>query len=249
MTNDTTTLIAQLTHPDGTQRRHAALALGAGSDPAAAAALVERLVAETDPGVREDLTWATVQHLDAVLDDVLALLRSPDARARRQAAHVLSKVGDPAHFEHLAPLVADEHADVAVKAYRAVANTGHPEALAALSGRLGAGDALQRDALTGAFHRFGEKAVPALVAALSDPDADVREHAADALGHLGPDAEASADALAALAGDPAARVRLAAAAALGQLGPVADAALERLATTDPDPKVAAVARGFAAQRR
>jgi len=232
MTNNPTTqsLIEQLLHPDLGVRRQAALTLGASGDPAAAPALVERLGAEESACVREDVTWATVQLIDAALPRVLALLRSPESAERRQAAHVLSKVGDPAHLGLLLPLVDDAHADVAIKAYRAVASTGDPDALGALAGRLGDGDALQRDALTAAFHRFGELAVPVLVGALADPDADVREHAADALGHLGVEADAAVDALASLAGDPVAAVRLAAVAALGQLGPVADGALEAVAS-------------------
>ncbi|MFP5417457.1 MAG: HEAT repeat domain-containing protein [Actinomycetes bacterium] len=249
MTNHTTNqLIELLTHPDGTQRRQAALALGTSADPAAAEALVERLSVESQSCVREDLTWATVQHIDTALPQVLAMLTSEEPGKRRTGAHVLSKVGDPEHLEHLVPLVADEHSDVAIKAYRAVANTGRPEALDALAARLGDGDSLQRDALTAAFDRFGETAVPLLVTALASEDADVREHAADVLGHVGQDADASAPVLAALAADSVPSVRLAAVSALGQLGPVAHLALEGLAT-GPDARVAAVARRFLAQAR
>lgn len=86
-------------------------------------------------------------------------------------------------------------------------------------------------------------AVPALVKALADTDADVREHAADALGHLGEDAAPAADALADLAADEVAAVRLSAVAALGQLGEAAVPGLQRLAGSD-DATVAAVAKRF-----
>ncbi|QIK72319.1 HEAT repeat domain-containing protein [Propioniciclava coleopterorum] len=242
--NDTNTdqLITLLSHPDGTTRRQAALALGVRHDgtPAAASALIERLVVEGDSCVREDLTWATVQHIDQALPQVLGMLDAESADTRRTGAHVLSKAADPAHLDALAPLLADPHADVAIKAYRAVANTGRPEALPLLATRLGDGDALQKDALTGAFFRFGADAVPALVTALGSDAARVREHAADALGHLGEDAAGGADALAALASDPEADVRLAALAALSQLGEEAAAQAAAFAG-DPDPRVAAVA--------
>ena len=54
MTNNTDRLIAQLTDPDGTNRRHAALALGREQDPSGttATALVERLATEADSCVR-----------------------------------------------------------------------------------------------------------------------------------------------------------------------------------------------------
>ncbi|RXW31489.1 HEAT repeat domain-containing protein [Propioniciclava flava] len=238
MTNTIDQLITQLSDIDGTNRRHAALALGREQDPSGttASALVERLATEADSCVREDLTWATVQHIVTALPQVLGMLTADEADTRRTGAHVLSKVGDPAHFEALAPLVADEHADVAIKAYRAVANTGRPEALTVLASRLGDGDALQRDALTGAFARFGEAAVPALIEALGSPERDVREHAADALGHLGADAITATDALAGLASDPDADVRLAAVAALGQFGPDAAPALEGF-RSDADPRI------------
>lgn len=249
MTNNTTNqLIELLTHPDGTQRRQAALALGTSGDPAAVPALVERLGAEEQSCVREDLTWATVQHIDTALPHVLAMLTSDRPDARRTGAHVLSKVGDPGHLEHLVPLVSDQHSDVAIKAYRAVANTGRTEALAALATRLGDGDALQRDALTAAFHRFGAAAVTVLVAALASDDGGVREHGADVLGHLGPDADAAADALTALAADADPAVRLAAVSALGQLGEPAGRGLASLATSQ-DAVVASVASRFLAARQ
>ena len=230
-----------------TERRQAAMNLGMLKDPAVVPGLLQRLRAETPGcGVHETLTWATVQHIDTALPEVLAMLTDADPHLRRTGAHILSKVGDPAHLDALTPLVADEDVDVALKAYRAVAHSGAEQAdkaLDALAGRLGDGDALQRDALTAAFHRFGEAAVPALTAALTDTDAEVREHAADALGHLGEDAAPAADALADLAADEVAAVRLSAVAALGQLGEAAVPGLQRLAGSD-DATVAAVAKRF-----
>lgn len=227
----TRTLIAQLVDPDLSVRRHAALTLGASGDPAAAPALVARLGAEENACVREDVTWATVQLIDVALPDVLGMLASDQPAERRQAAHVLSKVGDPAHAPHVIPVVGDAHPDVAIKAYRAAANTGSPTVVDPLAARLGDGDALQRDALTNAFAILGRLGVPALIRALADSDAEVREHAADALGHLGtPDADAATPALLGLAADPEPAVRVAAVAALGQLGEVADAALAELAS-------------------
>ena len=148
-----------------TERRQAAMNLGMLKDPAVVPGLLQRLRAETPGcGVHETLTWATVQHIDTALPEVLAMLTDADPHLRRTGAHILSKVGDPAHLEHVTPLVADQDADVALKAYRAVAHSGSEQvdvATTALAGRLGDGDALQRDALTAAFHRFGASAVKA----------------------------------------------------------------------------------------
>lgn len=242
MNHTTDQLITLLSDPDGTTRREAALALGARHDgtPLAANALVERLTVEADGCVREDLTWATVQHIDHALPQVLDMLGDGAPDTRRTGAHVLSKVGDPTHLDALAPLVGDPHPDVAIKAYRAVANTRRPEALELLVTRLGDGDALQRDALTGAFFSFGTDAIATLTDALGSERAAVREHAADALGHLGEEARAAAEALAARATDADAEVRLAALAALGQLGETAHVLVGRF-TGDADPRVAGLA--------
>lgn len=236
------TLITNLSHDDADARRLAALGLGAARNAVVAPVLLDRIRVEAQSCVREDLTWALVQHADEAAAELLDMLGSEVAADRRTAAHVLSKIGDPAHFEALAPLVGDADDDVAIKAYRAVANTGHEDAAGALATRLGDGDALQRDALTAAMHRLGAAAVPALAAALAAEDADVRAHAADALGHLGaPDADQAVDALAGAVRDADASVRLAAVAALGQLSDVADAALAEAAGSD-DRVVAQVAR-------
>lgn len=257
MTNHTTEeLLAMLDQPTdvGTtgariesERRYAAMTLGALKDPAVVPSLLARLKAETPGcGVHETLTWATVQHIDTALPEVLAMLTDADPHLRRTGAHILSKVGDPAHLEALAPLVADDDTDVALKAYRAVAHSGAENpaaAVDALVGRLGSGDALQRDALTAALHHLGEQSVPTLITALGDTDAEVREHAADTLGHLGEDAVAAAGALAGLATDEVAAVRLSAVSALGQLGESAHEALRGLVESD-DPVVASVAKRF-----
>lgn len=236
----TDTLINQLNHFDGTQRRHAALALGTAGDRAAVPALMDRLRAEEQSCVREDITWAVVQLFDAAQPQVLELLTSDDPDDRRTGAHVLSKVGDPDFLDQLTPLVGDDHSDVAIKAYRAIANTGRPEAAAALVTRLGDGDHLQRDALSHALASVGEAAVPALIKALSDADAAVREHAADALGYFGPDADAAAEALAALADDENVSVRVTAISALSQLGEPAEKLLAQIAQ-GPDATLAAIA--------
>lgn len=245
---NTKTLFEALESADGTQRRHAALALGAVRETGIAPRLIERLRAEGDSCVREDITWAIVQHAGDAEGDLLGMLGSDDADDRRTAAHVLSKVGNPEHFEQVRPLVADEDADVAIKAYRAAANTGGAAAAEALSERLGDGDHLQRDALSNAFQRIGEAGLPALIAALGNADARIREHAAETIGHVGgPEADSAAEALEALAGDGDAEVRLAAVSALGQLAFAADEPLARIAQGD-DPMLAAIARRFVTDR-
>lgn len=253
MTNNTMstqiqTWIAGLDDPDRTVRQRAAMALGTAGEAAAAEALVARLGTETDCFVREALTWATVQAGPAAVPGVLEQLGSPTPAVRMQAAHVLSKIGDPDHAGVLAGVVADPDPEVAVKAYRAAANTQAVSVVPALAGRLGHGDLEQRDALNAAFVTLGEKSLDALVAALGDADASVREHAADALGSLGsPLADPAVDPLRALLGDVDADVRFAAVTALGELDPESAEQAIADAAGSTDTRVSAVARRLQAR--
>lgn len=248
MTRTVETLIKQLDSTVGTDRRHAALALGSLQDPAIVPALLSHLKSESDGRVKEDLTWAIVQHAHVANDDILALLASDSEHDRFTGAHVVSKIGNPDHFEAVRPLVADDHVDVAIKAYRAAANTGGHLAAEALAARLGDGDHLQRDALSDAFRKLGEGGVDALVGRLTDSSAEVREHAAEALGYVGgPEADAAAEALEKAAADDDPEVRLAAVSALGQLAFAADEPLQRIADGS-DSTLAAIARRFLEER-
>ncbi|RMB62179.1 HEAT repeat domain-containing protein [Tessaracoccus antarcticus] len=215
---DTTQFTTLITHPDRDVRLRAAMDAGTLHDPHVTAALVARLGVEDDARVRENLTWALVQHGDVAVPAVLALLRSENPLERRQAAHVLSKIGDPSHVPHLLPVVADADPDVAIKAYRAAASTGSPDVVHPLVARLGDGDAGQRDALSNAMQQLGELGVGALVEALGDGDATVRLHAAEALAQIGEDARAATTALAGRVADEDADVALAAVMALGAVG-------------------------------
>lgn len=226
-----------------TARRHAALELGTTHADGVVDVLIERLRVEPDGHVREDITWALVQHADEAEAQLLELLVSDAPHDRFSGAHVLSKIGNPAHFEKVAPLVLDEHPDVALKAYRAAANTGGARAASVLGERLGDGDGWQRDALSDAFRKLGEAGVPVLVEALGSDDADVRDHAVEALGYLGERAAGATDAVEERVADEHEPVRLTAVSTLGQLGEVAVPALERVAAGD-DPVLAALAKRF-----
>lgn len=244
MAMNTTHVMTLLTDPDRNVRQRAALALGGVRDAAVAEALVARLGVEDDLNVRENLTWAVVQQGPDVVPSVLALLDSRNPLERRQAAHVLSKIGDTAFAPALAGVIADADPEVAVKAFRAAANTGSPEVVPGLVARLGDESLDVRDALTRALERLGELGVPALVQALADGDASVRAHAAEALGHIGsPAADVAVEPLQAVLGDADAEVRLAAVMSLGALD-VDDADLLASARESADPRVRSLAERF-----
>lgn len=245
----TTQILSELTHERRNVRLRAALALATTREPEVTRALVERLAVEKDFGVLEDITWAVVQHGDRAVEPVLQLLDSDDAIARRQAAHVLSKIADPALAAHLHGVIADEDPDVAIKAYRAAANTRSPEVAPLLAARLGDGDQLQRDQLSVAFARLGVVGVTALIKALDSYDVAVRLNAAEALGQLdAPAADGAAEALRVAAAESTSEVGVVAVMALGGLSPeVGTPHLRALAEGAPG-RVTAVAQNLLAGR-
>lgn len=227
-----------ITHPDRDVRLRAAMDAGTLREPHVTAILVSRVAVEEDFHVREYLIWALVQHGQDAVPAVLALLTSDKAIERRQAAHVLSKIGDPSYVPHLLPVVADEDRDVAVKAYRAAASTGSVDVVPALVSRLGDGDVEQRDALSNAMQQLGDLGVGALTSALQDGDAGVRQHAAEALAQIGEDAQSATSALSRLVADEDVDVALAAVMALGSVGGHdALAALAQVSEQGPRPLV------------
>ncbi len=223
---DITQFDAQITHPDRDVRLRAALDSGRQQDAGMAASLVSRIAVEEDFHVRESLTWALVQQGEQAVPAVLELLSSDNPLERRQAAHILSKVGDPAHVAHILPVVADEDPDVAIKAYRAAASTGSAEVVQPLLSRLGDGEGEQRDALSNALQTLGPLAVDALIPVLQHENAAVRTHAAEAIAQIGEAAQPAAFALSDITSDEDPDVALAAVMALGAVG--GDAAIAAL---------------------
>ena len=238
----TTTLVEWLDHRDENVRLRAALELGLSADPDAGAVLVARLGEESDPGVKEMITWAAVQHAEQAGGALLVQLYHAEPAVRAQAAHVLSKIGGPAIVSPILPVLADEDPLVAVKACRAAAATGSPEVVPALVSRLGRGDAGMRDALTDALVVLAEWTVAPLVEALADPDPVVRIHAADTLSDLGsPRADVAVDTLADHLADPEPDVRVSVVCALSRLDPERTAGLLAAVAAGEDDELASVA--------
>jgi HEAT repeat protein len=99
----------------------------------------------------------------------------------------------------------------------------------------------------------GAAAVPVLVELLGTPDegrgADVRLMAAQALGHVGPDAGDAVPALRAALTDRSPDVRIAAAEALGKVGPAAAEAVPAMAALLKEEQPARVVRALKALRK
>ncbi|BAU86778.1 HEAT_2 domain containing protein [Streptomyces laurentii] len=172
-----------LEHPDASVRVRAALAIGSRPDAGYVAPLIERCRVEPDFSVRETLTWALTRHAaDATVPPLVAEVRSDRPRARSQALHTLSKIGDRRAWPVITPaLLADSDVEVARTAWRAAAvlvPEGEERALAVeLAKRLGWGAHDTQLSLSRALIALGEVMLPLLAAAETDPDPDVRAHA------------------------------------------------------------------------
>ncbi|GAA4551993.1 HEAT repeat domain-containing protein [Pseudonocardia xishanensis] len=171
-----------LVSDDASVRLRAALAMGTSPDPGFVETLVARCAVEPDFPVREMLTWALLRQSPTLTVPLLvAELRSPIARARSQALHTLSKIGDrsawPAITRELLTDSDDEVARTAWRAAVALAPEGAEPALAAvLATQLGRGGREVRLSLSRAMIALGEAVVPVLDAARRHSDPEVRAH-------------------------------------------------------------------------
>ncbi|MFF9343423.1 HEAT repeat domain-containing protein [Streptomyces sp. NPDC014773] len=164
-------------------RLKAALAVGATPDARFVEPLVERCAVEPEFFVRDMLTWALTRHPETLtLPRVLAELRSERPRARSQALHTLSKIGDRQAWPAITHAhLTDTDDEVARTAWRAAAllvPDGEEPALAAvLVTQLGRGERATQLSLSRALTGLGDVVLPALDTVAGHPDPRVRAHA------------------------------------------------------------------------
>lgn len=165
-------------------RLRAALAVGSTPDPRYVDTLIERCADEPEFFVRDTLTWALTRHpVSITLPRLIREVRSERTRARSQALHTLSKIGDRRAWPVLTrALLSDADDEVARSAWRAsvvLVPEGEESALAtALATQLGRGERATRLSLSRALIGLGEAVVlPELRAATLAPDPRVRAHA------------------------------------------------------------------------
>lgn len=172
-----------LTASNPSDRLQAVLAAGTYPNDDYVAVLIDRCGVEPDFSVREMLTWALVRHPSSIAVPLLiAATGSPVGRARSQAFHTLSKIGDPSGWEAVtADALHDPDDDVACTAWRAavvLVPEGGEHALAAeLAAQLGRGPRATRMSLSRALATLGDAARPALVEAAAHDDPMIRTHA------------------------------------------------------------------------
>ncbi|WP_433797656.1 HEAT repeat domain-containing protein [Actinoplanes sp. CA-252034] len=172
-----------LENPSSSVRLQAVMAIGTAPDPEYVDRLVERCSVEPDFYVRDMLTWAITRH--AVAETVPRLvgeLGSANPRARSQALHTLSKIGDRRAWPAITrELLTDPDDETARTAWRTAVALAPDEDVSVLTAvlvtQLGRGDRETRLSLSRALTGLGETIVPALTAAKTDPDPRVRHHA------------------------------------------------------------------------
>jgi HEAT repeat protein len=216
MTKTLTTLIEELQHLDRHVRSQAALSIGNLGDTSALDALLEALVSEYEVFVREDMTWALVRIGDAAVMPLIARLDDENPVARHAAAHTLGKIGDTRAVDALIHKLQDSDKAVVLKTAFVLGQIGDVKAIPALVRLLGHSERDIQTTLFNVLEGFGTPAVQPLIAAMSDEQWQVREHAADILGLIGN--QQAVDALAKALHDEHWQVRFAALTALGHIG-------------------------------
>lgn len=180
-----TTTADALTDPRSSVRLRAVMALGTAADPADLELLLERCAVDPDLQVREALTWSIVRlPAELTVPRLVEQLHRPEAQARSQAIHTLSKIRDASVYPVVADALGDPDPGVARTAWRAaalLAPEGERPALARrLARELGTGDRERRLALSRALASLGaDVAGPVLTEAAERRGDAVREHVAD----------------------------------------------------------------------
>ncbi|MEU2067599.1 HEAT repeat domain-containing protein [Streptomyces anulatus] len=180
---DTARALRGLEDDRASVRLRAALAVGSTPDPRFVGTLVERCAVEPEFFVRDMLTWALTRHpVSVTLPPLLRALHSERARARSQALHTLSKIGDRRAWPAITrALLTDADDEVARSAWRAavvLVPEGEEAALAALLvTQLGRGGRETRLSLSQALVALGDAMTPAVAAATRAPEPLVRAHA------------------------------------------------------------------------
>ncbi|MCE5338949.1 MAG: HEAT repeat domain-containing protein [Methanomicrobiaceae archaeon] len=218
---DTRRLIARLASRDPDTRYEAAGCLGDSGEPAAVGPLAA-LLRDPESGVRWKATEALGKLGSPAVVPLIESLQSENVDVRWMAAIALGDIGDPGAVPALVEALNDEDTYVRSRAALALAAIGEP-AREDLISSLRAGNSRVRVGVALALGRLGgENSVVALIDALRDPNEEVQQRAASALGDISEPAVPSL--LSALRTDEEG-LRQGVIAALGQIGRPAVASL------------------------
>lgn len=199
---------------------------------------------------RSELRWTALELLAkksplpaAAQSTMLRALSDPDPHVRSVAIAAVAKAGAPAEevVPKLKELLRGEHSVVAARAlseYRADAASALPELVATMHDKKLPTEARWNAART--IGKIGPKAVstvPDLIEEMADPADTLREHAAEAIGDIGPTAaELGVPALRKALTDPYVKVRRDSVRSLGYIGADARPAADDMVLLLKDPE-------------
>ncbi len=213
------------------------------NDPLTLTAALVELLQDPSPDIRRTaaLSLGKIGH-SAGTQGLAQALSDPDPLVREYSAWALGQIGEEVNTDAALAVVSalgDESPAVKQTAAKALGNIGirGPMILLLIEG-LKVGEVQSRRAVVDALmHLEGKDAYPALLAALDDPDPNVRQGAIAALGELG-DRQALPLFRKSLLSDPNVGVRTEAAYRLGKLGDPTDLhSLQKAAKLDTTPIV------------
>ncbi|MGW5098075.1 HEAT repeat domain-containing protein [Streptomyces nodosus] len=168
---------------DPSVRLQAALVVGSNPEVGLLEALVERCAVEPDFFVRDMLTWVLTRlPPEITLPRLRRELDSERPRARSQALHTLSKIGDRSAWAWITrDLLRDADDEVARTAWRVAVLLVPEEEKRGLADelvlQLGRGDRSTQLSLSRALVDLGDVTEPALARAAAGPDPEVAAHA------------------------------------------------------------------------
>jgi len=213
------------------------------NDPLTLTAALVELLQDPSPDVRRTaaLSLGKIGH-SAGTQGLAQALSDPDPLVREYSAWALGQIGEEVNTDAALAVVSalgDEHPAVKHTAAKALGHIGIREPMIPLLIEgLQVGEVQSRRAVVDALmHLEGKSAYSALLAALDDPDPNVRQGAIAALGELG-DRQALPLFRKSLLSDPNVGVRTEAAYRLGKLGDPTDLpSLQKAAKQDTTPIV------------
>ncbi|MEV5546069.1 HEAT repeat domain-containing protein [Streptomyces sp. NPDC052309] len=176
-------MAAALSAGDSSVRLQAALAAGSNPDPGFLETLVERCAVEPDFFVRDMLSWALTRlPPEITLPRMRRELDSGRTRARSQALHTLSKIGDRSAWAWITrDMLHDADDEVARAAWRVavvlVPGDEKGDLVGELVRELGRGDRDVQLSLSRALVGLGDVTGSALERAAASPDPAVAAHA------------------------------------------------------------------------